>query len=86
MEEFLFRGISNEEKVHLRQKLLTHLREENNQVSFKSYISFYNHLSAFHQLLLFTHSRSPRHMIWLDFFSLDTVFANFVITNMFLRR
>lgn len=26
-------GISNEEKVHLRQKLLTHLREENNQVA-----------------------------------------------------
>ncbi|XP_024037538.1 importin-11 isoform X3 [Citrus clementina] len=26
-------GISNEEKVHLRQKLLSHLREENNQVA-----------------------------------------------------
>lgn len=30
----LFRGISNEEKMHLRQKLLMHLREENDQVFF----------------------------------------------------
>ena len=29
---FCFRGISNDEKVHLRQKLLLHLREENYQV------------------------------------------------------
>lgn len=29
---FVFRGISNEEKAHLRQKLLSHLREENYQV------------------------------------------------------
>lgn len=29
---FVSRGISNEEKIHLRQKLLSHLREENYQV------------------------------------------------------
>ena len=30
--KYLCRGISNEEKVHLRQKLLMHLREENYKV------------------------------------------------------
>lgn len=30
--EIFCRGISNEEKTHLRQKLLSHLREENDQV------------------------------------------------------
>lgn len=40
---FLFRGISNEEKVHLRQKLLSHLREENYQVLHK--IPYFLHLA-----------------------------------------
>lgn len=30
--EILHRGITNEEKMHLRQKLLSHLREENDKV------------------------------------------------------
>lgn len=33
----LCRGISNEEKTHLRQKLLSHLREENDQVFLYSF-------------------------------------------------
>lgn len=35
-----FRGISNEEKIHLRQKLLSHLREENDQVDKKRFAFF----------------------------------------------
>lgn len=33
----LYRGISNEEKIHLRQKLLSHLREENYQVFLEAF-------------------------------------------------
>lgn len=32
MHNISFSGISNEEKAHLRQKLLSHFREENSQV------------------------------------------------------